>query len=118
MFDEMLIRAKEEVRDLKTAHPRGLGMLNFATASATASGTSPSYYTYDIVVTFASSGVFPPFLELSADQTKGGFFRGSWDASNLTFSVEYEGSDYSDPAPTIKAVASVPIVSLTVTPRT
>lgn len=118
MLDEMLIRAKEEVRDLKTAHPRGLGMLNFATASATASGTSPSYYTYDIVVAFANSAVFPPFCQLSANQTKGGFFDGAWDSSNRTFTTTYMNADYSDPAPTIKAVASVPIVSLTVTPRT
>lgn len=118
MFDEMLIRAKEEVRDLKTAHPRGLGMLNFATASATAGSISTDYYTYDIVVTFADSGIFPPFCQLSADQSKGGFFSGVWDADNLTFSVVYSGSDYSDPAPTIKAVSSVPITSITITPRT
>lgn len=118
MFEELLVRAKEEVRDLRTAHTRGLGMLNFATASATASGTSPDYATYDIVVTFASSGIFPPFCQLSADQTKGGFFGGVWDSNNRTFTTTYMNSDYSDPAATIKAVASAKISSITVTPRT
>lgn len=118
MFGETLIRAKEEIRDLKTGHPRGLGMLDFATASATATGTSPDYYTYDIVVTFTDSGVFPPFCQLSANQTKGGFFDGAWDNDSRTFTATYMNSDYSDPAPTIKAVASSAISSITVTPRT
>lgn len=116
MFDETIDRLKQEVRDLRTAHTRGLGMMDFSTASATASGTSPSYYTYDVVVTFSSGETFPPICQLSANQSKGGFFGATWDSGNLTFSTQYMNSDYTDPAPIVKAVASAPIASITVTP--
>lgn len=116
MFDKIIIDLEREVRDLRTAHTRGLGMMNFSTMSATASATSPDYFTYDVVVTFSNGNTFPPICQLGADQSKGGFFGATWDSGNLTFSTQYQNSDYSDPAPTITAVASTPIQSITVTP--
>ena len=115
MFDQTIIDLKREMQDLRTAHTRGLGMMNFSTASATATSTSPNYYAYDIVVTFSDGDTFPPICQLGANQTKGGFFGATWDSDNLTFSTKYMNSDYTDPAPTITAVASAPIASLTVT---
>lgn len=115
MFDETITQMEREVRDLRTAHTRGLGMMNFSTASATASSTSPDYYTYNIVVTFSNGDTFPPICQLSANQSKGGFFGATWNSSNLTFSTQYMNSDYTDPAPTVKAVSSAPISSITVT---
>lgn len=115
MFDQTIKQLEREVRDLRTAHTRGLGMMNFSTASATASSTSPNYYIYDIVVTFSDGETFPPICQLGANQTKGGFFGATWDSGNLTFSTQYQNSDYTDPAPTITAVASAPISSITVT---
>ena len=116
MFDETIAELKREVRDLRTAHTRGIGVMDFSTASATASGVSPDYYGYTIVVTFSDRDTFPPFCQLSSNQTKGGFFSGTWNSTNLTFSTYYMNSDYTDPAPTVMAVASAPIASLTVTP--
>ena len=118
MFDEAIDRLKQEVRDLRTAHTRGLGMMDFSFASATASSVSENYYSYDVVVTFANGETFPPICQLSADQTKGGFFGATWDSTNLTFTTKYMNADYTDPAPTVKAVASAPISSITVTPVT
>lgn len=116
MFEENIKHYAQELRDLKTAHTRGLGMMNFSTASATSPSISTDRYSYDIVVTFTEPETFPPTCQLTADQTKGGFFGASWDNVNLTFTTTYENADYNDPAPTVKAVATAPISSITVTP--
>lgn len=116
MFEENIKHYAQELRDLKTAHTRGLGMMNFSTASATSPSISTDHYSYDIVVTFTEPETFPPTTQLTADQTKGGFFGATWDNVNLTFTTTYSGADYNDPAPTVKAVATAPISSITVTP--
>ena len=119
MFDEAIDRLKQEVRDLRTAHTRGLGMMNFSFTSAPPPSLPFQYpYVYTIVVTFADSETFPPFCQLSADISSGGFYGATWDSTNLTFTTKYMNADYTDPAPTVKAVASAPISSITVTPVT
>ena len=116
MFDRDIIRLKQELRDLRTAHLRGLGMVDFSTASGTATGMSPSYYTYDVTVTFDESDVFPPICELSANQTDGGFFYSTWDSTTRTLQTKLMNVGNNDPLPIVNAVASTKILSVTVTP--
>jgi hypothetical protein len=116
MFEEDIIRIKQEVRDLRTAHLRGLGMVNFSTASGTSSGLSPDYYTYDITITFDESAVFPPICELSSNQSAGGFYYSTWDSANRTLQTKLMNTSDLDPVPVVKAVASTKILSVVVTP--
>lgn len=116
MFEEDIIRIKQEVRDLRTAHLRGLGMVNFSTASATSSGLSPNYYAYNIVVTFDESAVFPPICELSSNQSAGGFFYSTWNSASRTLQTKLMNTSDVDPIPLVKVVASTKILSVVVTP--
>ena len=53
MFDQTIKQLEREVRDLRTAHTRGLGMINFSSDSITATTGATTYpYYYGIVVYF------------------------------------------------------------------
>lgn len=64
-FLTRLIRAENELRDLKTAHERGLGVVDFY--SRTASMTVAGPYSKDITVTAtaAPDEPTPPFVQLT-----------------------------------------------------
>ena len=113
MFDKIILDLEREVRDLRTAHTRGLGMMNFSTMSATATGTPD--LSYNIEVKFKNSDTFPPLCQLFCDEISGNFYMGEWDDDTLTFSVWYLHSN-SYTYPTITVVASDEIDSISITP--
>jgi len=122
VFEGQIKQFERELRDLKTAHTRGLGMISLSEASNSptqASSLSPA--TYTAVVTFGD-GAFPPILQLAAednsnDQNPLAISAPSFNSSTRTATVTIV--DFNDenptPIPTVYAVASTPIVSLTVT---
>lgn len=126
MFEEEIIRMEQEIRDLRTAHNRGLGMISFSESSATVSNVSSSFpWTYTAVLTFSSDGSFPPITQFAAtddssDQNPLAISAPTFDSTNRTATVNisnynYSGSGGGNPVVTLTAVASAPIVSLTIT---
>ena len=122
MFDENIKYYERELRDLRTAHTRGLGMVNFSEASATASQPATSNpSTYTAVATFSSGETFPPLVQFAAlddsyDQNPLAIGQPIFDSDNLTATVNITDYNISspNPLPTVYAVASLPIVSLTI----
>ena len=115
MFEEDITRLLQEVRDVRTAHQRGLGMIDFSNASGTASALS-SNYNYNVTVTFDDSDIFPPICELSTN-TSGGLFYSTWNSGNKTFETKLLNTSDEDPLPVVTAVASTKIISIVVTPE-
>ena len=125
MFEQEIKRFEQELRDLRTAHTRGLGMISFSEASNSptqASSLSPA--TYTVEVTFGD-GPFPPILQLAADdesndQNPLSISAPTFDSATRTATANV--TDYNHqtpmPIPTVYAVASTPIISLSVTEDT
>lgn len=122
VFEAQIKQFERELRDLKTAHTRGLGMISFSEASNSptqASSLSPA--TYTAVITFGE-GAFPPILQVAADdesndQNPLSISAPSFDSATRTATVNVTNfnSESPTPIPTVYAVSSTPIVSLSVT---
>ena len=122
MFEQEIKHFEQELRDLRTAHTRGLGMISFSEASNSPTQASPlSPATYTAVVTFGD-GPFPPIVQFAADdesndQNPLAISAPTFDNANRTATVTIV--DFNDesptPIPTVYAVASTSIISLTVT---
>lgn len=126
MFEDNIKEAERELRDLRTAHTRGLGMMDFSEASASTSNVSSSFpWTYTAVVTFEQGDIFPPIVQFAAvdnsfDQNPLGIGAPVFDSVNFKATVSLTNYNYSDgnggnPLVNLTAVASIPITSLTIT---
>lgn len=125
MFDEELKYYEQELRDLRTAHNRGLGMIEFSAKSATPSQASSGFPgVYTATVTFADTETFPPIIQFAAEDNSFesnplGISAPTFDSDNLTATVTISNFNIGSPSPipTVYAVASIPIVSLEVEAR-
>ena len=126
MFDEEIIRMNQELRDLRTAHNRGLGMIDFSEKTATVSNVSSSFpWTYTAVATFDSDETFPPIVQFAAvdnsfDQNPLTIGAPVFDSGGRTATVNITNYNYTDgdggnPIVTLTAVSSIPITNLTIT---
>lgn len=114
-FATRLAKIRTELLGLKTAHQRGLGVIDFSSDSAIPASSS-AVGIYDVTVNFSSGNIFPPILQLGT--TVGNIFNSVWDVSNLKFTAEVQDESYGYYGlPTVTAVASAPISSMTITPR-
>ena len=122
MFDETIIQLEQEVLALRTAHPRGLGMMDFSSASATATTAATAYpYEYLVTVEFTeltldTPGV--PFTDegyplVAVGSTYGAFSNPSFDLPNLL--VSYNLTVETNDLPTVTIVSSAPIKTITIT---
>lgn len=111
MFDQTIKQLEREVRDLRTAHTRGLGMINFSSDSITATTGATTYpYYYGIVVYFKNVDVFPPMVEIGSNYGA---------LSSPTFNEQYLAASYrlnagTSELPTVSVVSSAPIRLITI----
>lgn len=113
MFDEEITRMEQEIRDLRTAHPRGLGMMNFSTYSDSPSSAATEYpYYYNVFIYFDQAGLWPPLIELAS--TYGAMSSPLWNSHNRSILVTLNAGDSR--IPVISVVASSKIISMTIVP--
>lgn len=109
---------RAELRDLKTAHQRGLGLLDFFSSSATF--VPEQFKVYQVVVTVAQefAETFPPIIQLAVspiDESTGfEILRPAFDETNLTFTAILGGNWSADEEVTVQVTSSAKISSVVV----
>ena len=104
---------EQEIRSLKVAHTRGLGMADFFTKNVSENLQALAYAT--ITVKFAAGSSFPPYMDLSISPYESGgpyLFDENYDEATLTYSVKF--SPNNDDTYKISVVSSAEITELTV----
>lgn len=113
MFDNDIIRMEQEIRDLRTAHPRGLGMMDFSTLSGSPSSAATVYpYYYNVFIYFDQDGIWPPLVELAS--TYGALSYPLWNSQDKSILVTLNAG--TSDIPTISVVASSKVLSMTIVP--
>lgn len=122
MFDEAIIQLENEVLALRTAHKRGLGMMNFSAASVTATTAASAYpYEYLVEIELAENNAGEPGVPgtdegyplIEVGSTYGAFSNPTFDLEmlNVSYNLTLETNDL----PTVSAVSSAPIANITIT---
>lgn len=118
-FASKIAWMRAELRDLKTAHERGLGLIDFFKASTTLTASSSPVALYKLTVTIADSyvDVFPPLLQIAFDPLSEyglTYISEAFDQDTLTFTMVFGGMWNPGDSVNVSVISSAKIATVTV----